>query len=226
MSAIKILKVGACCSKYTSELRVPNDSCLNNDEASCCPFNDSSTLSLYTTKYTVSKLHKSIDTMIDHSVRDFPGVIIGIPVIAAGKAFPAPSGCTPSPSYTDCITSAIFSHVITSEGGDTNLVMGIYESLDSTTNDGSICYMLTGQPGTWGIIKNNNCLFGYQLDANIFGGPLTKTIDCTRLGDALLNGKSYHAPTIGATYFEVFKVDFKAGLTNCESTISMFHSAL
>lgn len=227
ISAIKVLKVGTCCTKYTSELRVPNDSCVNHDEASCCPFSDADTLlTKYSTKYTISKLHKSIDTMIDHAVRDFPGVIIAIPVISAGKGFPAPAGCTPSPTYVDCITPAIFPHVISTEKGDTTLVMGMYEALDTLSTDGSICKMLTGVPGDWGIIKNNNCLFGYQLNAQNYGGPVAGPVNCTHLLHALENGNSYQGPTIGASYFEVFEADFKAGTTGCEVNIGYFHSFL
>jgi len=59
IDAIKVLKIGTCCTKYTSELRVPNEIC-SGSSPGCCPFDDSATL-VGLPKYTLARLESSID---------------------------------------------------------------------------------------------------------------------------------------------------------------------
>lgn len=213
--AIGMVKIGTCCTIYTSELRVPNEFC---SSGGCCTSTDSEKW-VGQSKYTVSILEASINYMADAVADTFKGKIRAVPIVSGGEGFPSPqlpTACPPLAGYIDCITPTIIQDLVT-HVNDTNQVMAMYESLNTGSNDGSVCKELTyGTTSTNGVIATSHCLLGYQLDASVYGGRVSDSVNCMNLGTALDNGLM-----LGARYFEVFEHDFKT--LGCYSTTSFFY---
>jgi hypothetical protein len=200
MDAIKLVKVGGCCTEYTSELRVPND----NVNTTCDGTLTDSAQWAGDANYTTTKMTVSIDSMVQAVITYFPNTVLPLPVIAGGNAFTVTPSCTPLANQ-DCISPSIFSYLNTNLSS-ADYFMGMYESLNTGSNDGSICKMLTDP--THGMQAVYHCQIGYQLDAASFGNNGSPVIDCTNLYNALMKGWNE-----SARYFEIFKPDFENNCT-------------